>query len=201
MISRNSIRNTKKVAQKYLAGENVKISTAQKIYANRIKDIPNITGRELDLGFYITGKEILKGRKTSRKTQARRIKAYEKITGRTASKQEKASLKYMTASKLAKSDSIKGIKAPKITTKIKSRIDYIDIEEPIEPKLGKVRWEQLPDDIRNGDRSPRSFIYRNKETLFDSDWIDLDDLLGGGSDGEDLTIRGFIEQVKDFIGL
>lgn len=201
MISRNSIRNTKKVAQKYLAGENVKISTAQKIYANRIKDIPNITGKELDLGFYITGKEILKGRKTSRKTQTRRIKAYEKLTGRTASKQEKASLKYMTASKLAKSDSIKGIKAPKITTKIKSRIDYIDIEEPIEPKLGKVRWEQLPDDIRNGDRGPRSFIYRNKETLFDSDWIDLDDLLGGGSDGEDLTIRGFIEQVKDFIGL
>ena len=208
-ISRNSIGATKKVAKKYLAGENIKISTAQKIYANRIKNIPNITGKELDLGFYITGREILQGRKISKKTHIKRIKTYEKIIGRQASRAEKHTLKYMTANKASKIQGIKNLSSPKINiiatmenvySSLETKKDNVHtsvingiILNVINTRIGTISWYDLPEDVRMGSRSKGSFLYENSENVWGSDSIDMDNILKIGVDGDDLTVVGFVQ--------
>lgn len=190
--------STIKKAKEYNKGMNVKLSKGQKIYARRIKGISNLSKAEEKIAFYTPKTKLLKGRTTSKKTQKKRIKSYEKKTGKKANVFEKQALKYMSANELIKAKGITGISNPKIKSESKSKAETseqaggtITIQNA---KLGSITWYDIPEDIRQGSRDKDSFLYKNRELIWDSDYIDLDELLANGADGSDLTLKGFMEQ-------
>lgn len=192
--------STIKKAKEYNKGMNVKLSKGQKIYARRIKGISNLSKAEEKIAFYVPKGKLLKGRTASKKLRMKRIKSYEKKTGKKASVFEKQALKYMSANELIKAKGITGISNPKIKSESKSKVETseqaggtITIQYA---KLGSISWYDIPEDIRQGSREKDSFFYRNRETIWDNenDIIDLDKLLAEGEDGNDLTLKGFMEQ-------
>lgn len=189
--------STKSNVLKYLGGAGNRLSASEKKYLNRITKIPNITKLELNLSLDLTPSEIISGRTIKKSTHQKRIRRFEKSTGRSATKTEKASLKYATPSRIKKIKDNKKTKARESKgTKLRKRATLPQKPTIEEVKFGEVSWYGLPDDIREGRRDSDSFLYLNSELMWqDNEMVDLDKVLREGVDGEDLTVRGFLYQV------